>query len=68
MRSVYSGWKTEQGRNPGRSWLAETGKQAERERLTCSSRLRQTSRQQAGTGHRVRQAKQEAKLPDGGCV
>jgi hypothetical protein len=38
-------------------------KQRERER-----EQKQGGRQQAGTGHRVRQAKPEAKLPDDGSV
>jgi ribosomal protein L44E len=51
MRSLCSGCKTGskahtlRGRNPGRSWLAETGRQAERDRLTCSSRQRPIGRQ-----------------------
>jgi hypothetical protein len=41
--------QTHSGRNPGRSWLAETGRQAERDRLTCSSRQGLTGEGRGGT-------------------
>jgi hypothetical protein len=52
---------TLRGKNPGRNWLAETGTQAERDRLTCSNRQRATGEgRKAGRGHGGRQAKPEA--------